>query len=585
MNICGSCNVCCNGSLIGEAYGNKFGEGTPCSFLECDKCTIYDDRPEVCRNYECAYTQDIIPNLERPDLSGILTSVKTKIDGQQFLESIIVGPHNQHQVKLIDEFAKSYNTKHTIINNTQPDVDCLSEVIETLKRVGEGSAIKSLLDTFSKYISSCEQADILAKHYYEQKFYNDSVEVSKIALSLSPSEESSVTTRTNYIMSLLHANMPEEALKQISIQEQYLPRNVRLLLDKSFAKFLNNEKVESELLLRNSLERFDLSDIEKTKIKFNLGTHHLYKDEFQTGLKLFLYEGSTLNSWNIDGIFTRDTFNEKYKHKIKKWEGETVSDANILCYAEAGIGDEIINVRFMDEIKKRGMNPIWMNDMNTRNDLVEIFRENGYEVITSLEETDQYDNLYHCHTMTIPVLMGLEYEDLWKGTYLKANPDYVDKWKDKTKTNKKLKVGIRWRGVPDYDQDLHRSVLLKDIYESVKHLDAEFYSLQIDNYDEIDDFPGLIDLHDDLENWHDTFGLIENLDFVISSCTSVAHASASTGKKTFVFVPITAYYVWSHSMEQSPWYGDNVTILRQNKPRVWDEPCKKLKDTLLLDYK
>lgn len=583
MNICGNCNVCCTGTLSGEIYGKEMGNGIPCNFLDCGKCSIYENRPDTCRNYYCMYAQDVIPNLERPDKSGILVTVKDNDSGGQFLECIITDNHNESQFNILEDWTKKNNTYFTILN--QEPQDCLSETISNLKLINENNLIKNLLDVFSKHINSFHESEILARHYYEQKYYSEAVNLSKITLSLANSEEQKVSIRTNYIMSLLHANMPEEALKQIQIQEHFLPGNGRLLLDKAFAKFLNNEKIEAESLLRYALENFDLTEVEETKVKFNLGTYHLYRDEFQTGLKLFLYEGSSLNSWNIDGIFSRDTFNKKYKHKIKKWEGETIPDANIICYAEAGIGDEIINIRFMDEIKKRGMNPIWINDLTTRNDLVELFKNNGYEVITTLEEIDQYDNLYHCHAMTIPVLMGLEYEDLWHGSYLKAEPKYIEKWKGKTETNKKLKIGIRWRGVPDYDQDLHRSVPLKDIYESVKHLDAEFYSLQIDNYDEIDDFPGLIDLHDELENWHDTFGLIDNLDFVISSCTSVAHASASTGKKTFVFAPISAYYVWSHSMEQSPWYGDNATILRQNKPRVWDEPCKKLKDTLLLDYK
>jgi len=43
-------------------------------------------------------------------------------------------------------------------------------------------------------------------------------------------------------------------------------------------------------------------------------------------------------------------------------------------------------------------------------------------------------------------------------------------------------------------------------------------------------------------------------------------------------VPISAYYTWSHSTKQSPWYGDNVTLLRQVKPRSWAEPIAELKD-------
>jgi hypothetical protein len=52
------------------------------------------------------------------------------------------------------------------------------------------------------------------------------------------------------------------------------------------------------------------------------------------------------------------------------------------------------------------------------------------------------------------------------------------------------------------------------------------------------------------------------------------------GKKVIVITPISAYYVWSHSTKQSPWYGDNVTLLRQQKPRVWDNPLEELKSII-----
>ena len=88
------------------------------------------------------------------------------------------------------------------------------------------------------------------------------------------------------------------------------------------------------------------------------------------------------------------------------------------------------------------------------------------------------------------------------------------------------------------------------------------------------------DLSDKLETWDDTLACIENLDYVITSCTSIAHAAAAMGKKTIILVPISAYYTWSHSGEQSPWYGDNVILLRQQRPRTWDEPIEKLKSLI-----
>ena len=107
------------------------------------------------------------------------------------------------------------------------------------------------------------------------------------------------------------------------------------------------------------------------------------------------------------------------------------------------------------------------------------------------------------------------------------------------------------------------------------------YSLQRDTgLDQLKDYPYIFDMSPDMTTFMDTLGIIQNLDIVITSCTSVAHAAAAMGKRVFVFVPISGYYVWAHSMKQSPWYGDNVTILRQTKPRSWAEPIAELKTYL-----
>jgi hypothetical protein len=145
----------------------------------------------------------------------------------------------------------------------------------------------------------------------------------------------------------------------------------------------------------------------------------------------------------------------------------------------------------------------------------------------------------------------------------------------------KLKIGIRWKGSKHYEQDLRRSYPLSELHSNIGHLDAQFISLQRDDgTDETVDFPGIIDYNDKLETIEDAVALIDNLDIVITSCTSIAHMAASQGKEVYVFVPISTYYVWCHPTEKSPWYGNNVTILRQMTPRSWDEPMQQLKEIL-----
>ena len=437
----------------------------------------------------------------------------------------------------------------------------LEDLIKYLVAHGEKNQAIILLDTMGKHVWRFEEYDDLAKCYFKQKIYDKAIDFSEKALITAYVNNKIWTARSNLINVYNHANYPELALKYIKQAEVSIPADVEMQLEKAYSLYLLARRDEAEEILHNVLLNYEnLSEEIATKIKFNLGTYYLYRDEFQKGLKLFLDEGKKLDYW------------QKATLPFKYWEGAIQPGKTIILYAEAGIGDEIINVRFMKYLSDYGMNPIWLTD---RKDLAEIFNRNGFKTITDKNDIPE-DSLW-TYPMNLPTLLNLDYQKLWYGPYLKSSEVYDNKFKW-IKSNK-LKIGIRWQGNPEYDNDLHRSVPLKEIYESVKHLDATFYSLQRDvGLEEIEDFPAMFPMHEYMESFEDTLSIINQLDIVITSCTSVAHASASMGKKTIIMIPISAYYVWSHSAKQSPWYGDNVTLLRQQKPRSWKEPLEELKN-------
>lgn len=78
---CGDCTACCSW-LVGDAFGWKFGEGKSCKFLECNSCGVHKARPETCRNYQCAWSQYLLPEEMRPDKCNVLVSVEQNDNGQ-----------------------------------------------------------------------------------------------------------------------------------------------------------------------------------------------------------------------------------------------------------------------------------------------------------------------------------------------------------------------------------------------------------------------------------------------------------------------------------------------------------------------
>lgn len=442
----------------------------------------------------------------------------------------------------------------------------IENLIEFLSKVGEKKLAINLLEVLYKHSKTFEQLDEIAKCFFKLKEYLKSAEVTKKAYDHCTTYEASFVTRQNLINVYNHANLPELALELIEVQKNFSPNDVDNKLEEAYSYFLLNEMGKAEFILTDVLENSkNLSEEYKTKIKFNLGTYNLYRDEFQKGLRLFLLEGKKLKYW------------QKSELPFKPWEGEDISGKTLILFAEAGIGDEIINVRFMKHLKEKGINPIWLTD---RINISDIFNRNGFKSITNRKEIPAGENILWTHPMQLPIYLNLEYKDLWDGPYLKSSEEYDKKFE--FINSKKLKIGVRWQGNKEYDQDLHRSLPLKDLYHILKDIDADFYSLQKDDgIEELPNFPGIIDLETKMETFEDTLSILNKMDIVITSCTSIAHASAAMGKKTFVIIPISAYYTWSHSTKQSPWYGDNVILIRQKRPREWKEPLQELKRYLI----
>lgn len=444
----------------------------------------------------------------------------------------------------------------------------------TLEKFGRKDLAIECLKTFEKYAGNFAQYENLSKCYFKLKLYLDSINTGEKALALCETPSISHLIRANLINVYNHANYPEKALTYIKCNERLKP-DVDLELEKAYAYYLLNRKPEAQQILETALNRTDLDEKTRTKINFNLGTYYLYQDEFLKGMSHFIFDGAKMKLWNVENIMNRND-----ELDLPLWEG-TPDIKNLVVYAEAGIGDEIINVRFLKLLQERGIKAYWYAKWhsgvhaNERKGVAELFTRNGFEVINDLEQVRHIPDIKWTYSMRLPIYLNLEYKDLWYGPYLTASADHIKK--NKLPESHKPKIGIRWQGNPAYDHDLHRSYKLHDLYGHIGKIGADFYSLQRDNgLEEIKDFPGLHDLSGNLESFEDLVSYIDQLDIIITSCTSIAHAAAAMGKETYIFIPISAYYTWSHSGEKSPWYGDNLIQLRQEKPRMWDAPMIKL---------
>lgn len=442
----------------------------------------------------------------------------------------------------------------------------VEQLTQYLSNHGEKKLAIQLLEALAKHAFHFEEYDDVSKCAFKLKAYPLAIKNGENALIVAYTNEKMWVARANLINVYNHANHPEKALRLIKANEAIMPEDADTRLEKAFSYYLMGRRDEAETILRKELERDDLTEEVKNKIMFNLGTYELYRDNLQKGLELFLLDGQKLNIW------------KKPKLSGEFWTGQEVPKGTpILVYAEAGIGDEIINIRFLRHLEERGMKPVWYTD---RKDIANIFKESGFDVITDI--TKRPRGSIWTHSMTVPTYLKLDQKDLWYGPYIKSIPSSDEKWqKILDMAGKRLKIGLRWQGNPEYDEDLHRSIPLAELVAVIPN-HVKLISLQRDTgLEELKEFPYITDLSQQLTTFEDAVAAINCMDIIITSCTSITHAAAALGKRVFVIVPLSAYYVWSHSTKQSPWYGDNVTVLRQVKPRSWYEPIQELRQLLV----
>lgn len=451
-------------------------------------------------------------------------------------------------------------------------MNSLLELIQFMDSCGRKDLAEKITDVF--FVNSCElnQFVEIAKCYRVLRIFKKQFLAMKCMLKVTEDVQQFNNIKFNLINLCRELSMHEEAFFHLEYFF-YFTRIPELFITKSEILWDLNEKEEAYNLLEFVQKEFSLDEIQKGRSDYSLGYCLLHQGHFAEGIEKVIKNVRYKKGYDLNDF---DIFHNKKELNLPFWDGSQNID-KLIVYVEAGIGDEIINVRFMKELEKRGIKAFWYAvwhqnaQANGKSGVVEVFKNNGIPVITDLNEIEDIETYHWTYSQYLPVNLQIKESELWDGPYLKAK---------KIKLSDKKNIGVRWGGelIP-----AGRNFPLKSLWDLIKplQLNASFYSLQKDKFiDEIEHFENIIDLKDELVSFDVLLDYINSMDLIITCDTSVAHAAAALGKKVAVLIPVSSYYVWTHASEKSPWYGSNVTIFRQETPNDWSGPLQKLKEFL-----
>lgn len=439
------------------------------------------------------------------------------------------------------------------------DTKGLKSVIEFLKSQDKFLIARDILDVYYSKAQTIDDFNAIGEASIASQYHELRLKCAEVLYTRVFKTELLFKCRENLYKAYHELNQPEKSLFYINLNLKQKPNDPDTLMYKSFSLALLGKRDESEEILNNILDK---NEEFKKYTNYTLSSKLLREGKTSEGIIGFVDQFKKKNPLFEDQL------------KLTKWSGGVYPKRTIIVNAEGGIGDEFINIRFLKNLKSLGMKPILYSSWHTnRPDIVSLFRRNGIEITTNHLFFDK-KSLW-THMMSLPGYLGLTEKELWTGPYIKPLRQEKNRLND---TN--FKIGIKCNGNPFFGNDICRTIPIEEML-SVMPDSSSVYYLDIDK-----EHPNTISLKGRIENWEDTLDFIDQMDVVVSSCTSIVHAAGAMGKRTIVLVPIAKYYIWTSTRtdESSPWYGDHLKVIEQMKPRSWKEPLERVQQ-LLLEYK
>lgn len=407
-----------------------------------------------------------------------------------------------------------------------------------------------LIDHYFKKAHSITHFDVLGYVSLKAEKRDTYLKCAEYCYAMADSPEQKNLARINLYKAYNVMNYPEKALFYIEQTLRLDPNDFETLCHKAFNMSLMGNKQEAESMLVSLLQKFP----EKAHSSEHIFSgKHLREGRTAEGILTF-----------VEAFKPANVLFEK-KLKMTRWRGIITPGKKLYVDIEGGLGDQIINIRFFDQLRSYGMIPILVSQATEYyKHINKLFIRHKYDVLTDnllIDKSCQWVPM-----MSIPGYMNLSENQLWRAPYL-----YPIRNPKNALEGNRFKIGIKCSGNPYFAQDEYRKIPI-DVMLKYLPEDADIYYIDKEKTDN----PRVIDLSDRIDSWEDTLDFIDQMDCIVSSCTSLVHAAGAMGKTTFVAVPIAEYYIWTTTKldGSSPWYGDNFYISRQTEVRDWNKPLQ-----------
>jgi tetratricopeptide (TPR) repeat protein len=315
-------------------------------------------------------------------------------------------------------------------------------------------------------------------------------------------------------------------------------------------------------------------DPNEAELHRNLGVIYLLLGRFEEGWREYRWR------WRVGDL-------HRPQLKAPVWDGSDVSGKTILLSVEQGLGDTLNFVRFAKLLRERGAKTI----VHCQAPLLALLQQSpelGPMYPNTLEFQSRID--MHCSLVDVADILNINAETIPAyPNYVRPAANLARYWSEKLpRDSAKLRVGINWQGNRDHQADVFRSVSLSQ-FECLADVPAvELFSLQCGfGVEQLATWRGTARIKtfgDELDKtsgaFMDTAAIMQQLDLIITSDTSIAHMAGALGVPTWIVLNYIPDWRWLLGRSDSPWYP-SARLFRQPSLGDWPSAFREIKAALM----
>lgn len=313
---------------------------------------------------------------------------------------------------------------------------------------------------------------------------------------------------------------------------------------------------------------------QEAELHRNVGVIYLLQGRFEAGWREYRWR------WRVGDLY-------RTNKTIPVWDGSDLRGRRILLTAEQGLGDTLNFVRFAQLLRERGAN----TTVHCQPQLLALLQNSpqlGAMFPNSLTIEQPFD--FQCSLVDVADILQVNDSNIpAEVPYLRPAPHLIDYWMQRLPKQPSVKrVGIAWQGNPDHQADVFRSIPLANFELLAEVPGIELISLQGGHgTEQLSKWQGvrpLTTLGSEVDKtsgaFMDTAAIMQQLDLVITSDTSIAHLAGGLGVPTWLALNFVPDWRWLLGREDSPWYP-SVRLFRQETLGDWASVFKKIQTALL----